>query len=171
MIWFLRVHLSLQTLSVDVYVAWHWSPICLVVSLCPVPLLVLLNWYWSFSWVVLEYHLVFIAVILRWYRAGTLMDVFRILFEVCFEVCFNLKSTFRASLIGCLWLICGSFSYQKFLTSSWFHCRKYCKFNFRTCESSVIKRQSYFVFFRYMLRKSNHKNCLFQIKWLVLHLW
>lgn len=56
---------------------------------------------------VLEYHLVFIAVILRWYRAGTLMDVFRILFEVCFEVCFNLKSTFRASLIGCLWLICG----------------------------------------------------------------
>ena len=58
----------------------------------------------------------------------------------------------------------SSFSYQKFLTSSWFRCRKYYKFNFRTCESSVIKRQSYFVFFRYMLRKSKHKNCLFQIK-------
>lgn len=56
---------------------------------------------------VLEYHLIFTVVILRWYRVGTLMDVFRILFEVCFEVCFNLKSTFRASLIGCLWLICG----------------------------------------------------------------
>lgn len=58
----------------------------------------------------------------------------------------------------------SSLRYQKILTSSWFHCKKYCKFNFRTCESSVIKRQSYFVFFRYMLRKSNHKNCLFQIK-------